>query len=380
MAALVDNFTGSAAELSTHTSDSSHTWSNLSPATFAINLTGSGTVYSVSTAGNFNVYVSSYTPPSADYTVKLTLDPKSDLNNASGVMGRESGASISALNGYLGRYDQTDNEFQLFKCVAGSFTALGTDYAASLSAGDTLELVMQGDQISVKVNGTTRIGPVTDTSITSAGTAALWMSNAVGTTTTGLHFDKVETIEGAPATAYTMTGPTAGPNGAASSNFTLTPNGLTSVTITPADGGAGGTFTPTSLTWTGDAVAKTFTYTAASTGNKTISVTDSGSLTDPANITYNSKATASRTYSITDGSPSTTTYYTITNNDSTLFGARTSTGVIEIGSSGIYKIIGAVVPADLAGEIVWDQGGTLIGSEDLAGSGGGGGGARTIEI
>ena len=87
-----------------------------------------------------------------------------------------------------------------------------------------------------------------------------------------------------PATSYTLTGPTASVTGSASSNFTLTPNGVFTGTITPSDGGGGGTFTPASRTWTASSAAQTFTYTAASNGKHTISAADSGSLTDPASL------------------------------------------------------------------------------------------------
>jgi hypothetical protein len=78
------------------------------------------------------------------------------------------------------------------------------------------------------------------------------------------------------ATTYTLSGPTSGMVNAASTNFTVTPDGTTSGTVTPASTGAG-TFSPTSLTWTGDSVAKTFTYTPTSTAGSphSISITSS---------------------------------------------------------------------------------------------------------
>jgi hypothetical protein len=79
------------------------------------------------------------------------------------------------------------------------------------------------------------------------------------------------------ATAYTLTGPTTGATGVASITFTLTPNGPLggNDSITLSDGGAGGTFSPTSpLSGTsGSSSALTFTYTAASAGAKTLTVT-----------------------------------------------------------------------------------------------------------
>lgn len=97
---------------------------------------------------------------------------------------------------------------------------------------------------------------------------------------------------------YTLTGPTSGSNGVASTAFTVTlPTGFAylRVTVTPADSGTGqaGVFAPTSLILTDDLRTGTFTYTPGSTGVKVISVSnvtdkDGGNLTNPATISYTS--------------------------------------------------------------------------------------------
>lgn len=99
-----------------------------------------------------------------------------------------------------------------------------------------------------------------------------------------------------PATGVTMSGPSSGVTGVASTNFTIgvTPGGSVitgSVVVTPAATG-GGTFTPTTRTLTAGSPTATFTYTPASTGSKTISVTNNGGLTNPSSITYTSVAAA----------------------------------------------------------------------------------------
>jgi hypothetical protein len=104
------------------------------------------------------------------------------------------------------------------------------------------------------------------------------------------------------ATAYTLTGPTSGTTGAASTNFTVTLNGTisSSMVVTPSDSSGGGTFTPTSLTFTsGGGATGTFTYTPGSVGAKTISSTNTGSLTNPASLTYTSTAITATTYTLT---------------------------------------------------------------------------------
>lgn len=95
-----------------------------------------------------------------------------------------------------------------------------------------------------------------------------------------------------PATAVTMSGPTSGTTGAVSSNFTIAANGAITgtVVVTPSDSGAGGAFTPTSVSISSGTPTGTFVYTAASTGVKTISVTNNGSLSNPSNISYTAAA------------------------------------------------------------------------------------------
>lgn len=119
----------------------------------------------------------------------------------------------------------------------------------------------------------------------------------------------------AAATAISMTGPTTGVTGVASTAFSVgvTPLGgaiTGTVVVTPSDAAAGGTFTPTSVSLTTAAPSATFTYTPASTGAKTISVTNNGGLTNPANITYTASAAATAPAQVTGltlGSATTTT-------------------------------------------------------------------------
>jgi len=93
------------------------------------------------------------------------------------------------------------------------------------------------------------------------------------------------------AASYTLSGPSSGNVGTPSTNFTVAlPTGAPvagTLTVTPNDGGAGGTFTPTSVALTTGTPSATFTYTPSSTGTKTISVTNNGGLTDPGALSYN---------------------------------------------------------------------------------------------
>jgi len=92
------------------------------------------------------------------------------------------------------------------------------------------------------------------------------------------------------ATDVTLSGPTSGEFGVASSNFTVGANGpiTGTVGVFPSDGGAGGTFTPTDVEISNGTPTATFTYTPAALGTATISVTNDGGLADPADIDYES--------------------------------------------------------------------------------------------
>lgn len=92
-----------------------------------------------------------------------------------------------------------------------------------------------------------------------------------------------------PSNTYYISGPSRGTSGVASSNFTVSYYGYltNSVTITPNDGGAGGTFTPSSLTFSSGFNANgTFTYTAPGTDVYAISATNSAGWINPTSTGY----------------------------------------------------------------------------------------------
>lgn len=85
----------------------------------------------------------------------------------------------------------------------------------------------------------------------------------------------------AGSTSYTLSGPATGDINQALT-YTVTPVGTLSsgVTVTPADGGKHGTFTPSSVVISGSSPA-TFIYKPYVTGSISIATTNSGSLTNP---------------------------------------------------------------------------------------------------
>jgi len=92
-----------------------------------------------------------------------------------------------------------------------------------------------------------------------------------------------------PTNCY-LTGPARGTEGIASPSFTVSYLGNLSspVTVTPTDGGNGGTFSPASVTLQPGIFnpSATFTYTATGTATYSIGVTNNASLTNPAPVGY----------------------------------------------------------------------------------------------
>lgn len=118
--------------------------------------------------------------------------------------------------------------------------------------------------------------------------------DAAGRTSTPLAKSFTTNAPVVAATAITLSGPSSGQVAGASSNFTVGANGTItgSIVVTPSAGGGGGTFSPTSVTISAGSPTATFTYTPASSGAKTISVTNNGGLANPSSLTYTASATA----------------------------------------------------------------------------------------
>lgn len=135
----------------------------------------------------------------------------------------------------------------------------------------------------------TSTGQITGTPTTAGSYAAtIRATDAAGTPATADSNSIGWVISPAPATATTLTGPSGGQSGQASASFTVGANGAITgtVTVTPSDGGGGGTFTPTSVAISAGTPTASFTYTPGSVGTKTISIADSGGLTDATPLPY----------------------------------------------------------------------------------------------
>ena len=196
----------------------------------------------------------------------------------------------------------------VFRRNGGGFANVGsTGSGQTFTAGNKVNVRAQiiGSTIKTRIwkDGTTEPTTwplsLTDTNVTAPGyTGFYYGADGVSAPVMGvtdMYESDATTTAGpgaAAATAYTLTGPSSGSSGVASSAFTVAANGSLSanVVITPSDGGNGGTFSPTTVTLTSAATSGTFTYTPASTGSKTISTTNNGGLTNPASVTYTGSA------------------------------------------------------------------------------------------
>lgn len=186
--------------------------------------------------------------------------------------------------------------------VNGTLTSLTPTFTIASAAGDVALVLMTCD-------GTNAITPGAGVTVLyDSGASLAWRfliiekagaaSTALQLTTTGVTPSwayvgvSIKSDVAAAATATTLTGPSSGTVSVASSNFTVGANGAITgtVIITPSDAANGGTFSPTTVSINTASPTGTFTYTPASTGVKTISTTNNGSLTNPTAISYTSNA------------------------------------------------------------------------------------------
>lgn len=199
----------------------------------------------------------------------------------------------------------TTTKCLVFKKVGGSYTQILDQFGISFacSAGDVVNVRSKivGTTITVYLGknsgGLTQIATVTDSSVSAAGYAGLYNGKDAVSVTMSLDDFVLDDLAVAAATAVTMTGPSTGATGVASSNFSVgvSPVGGTitgTLVVTPSDGGAGGTFTPATVSLTTGSPTGTFTYTPASVGAKTISATNGGGLSNPSSLTYTATAGA----------------------------------------------------------------------------------------
>ena len=284
------NFSGATAgaDLNTLTGSAGETYARHSSySTGAAVVTAGGRVR-LNSVNVVALYYGSGAPAGSDYTVQATLY-YAGFTGYSAQVGLVLDVATGADSYYRFVYVQSPaTGWIAYKNVAGSITQISSLVSATLTAGQSynLQAQAQGSTITFSVGGATVMTVSKDPAIPSGGRAGmLFFDTVANTDSTGLQFANFSASD-LGSTSYTLTGPSSGITGVASSPFTVTPNANYTGTINPNDGGAGGTFSPTSLTWSGTAQAKTFTYTAATGGSKTIATTSAPALTNPSPLTY----------------------------------------------------------------------------------------------
>lgn len=182
---LSDTFTDTnGTELDAHTGETGATWTKIvgdAAADLAIN---GNRIYLA--GGTEKIYTASGSPASADYEVRANVDFLTTVGSLLiGIVGRCDG---TGANRYQLRLQGFDDLLTLGKVVGASSSDLGS--VAWTQADHEIALVMDGDQISAEVNGSTVIGPVTDTGVTAAGKAGVYgFGDAGGTADFFMLFD-----------------------------------------------------------------------------------------------------------------------------------------------------------------------------------------------
>lgn len=283
-------------------------WANVSPAVAQVTTTspvkGSKSLGQASTVdGNVAMYSgnSSLTDQDVSLVTAVAAVVASNASTAQPVVR----GSSDGQNHYVVVAQVTN--LVIYKRVSGSYTAIATvAHGLTITTGTVLWLRLQATGTTIRarvwIDGNTEptgwTASATDSTYSSGsqGVRFGWVSG--GGTTQQVNADTfaVDDLVTA-ATALTLTGPSSGNTGSPSTNFTVTANGTlsSSVTVTPSDASGGGTFTPTTLTLNSGTLSGTFTYTPASNGAKTISISNSGSLTNPSSLTYTASTPSSAT-------------------------------------------------------------------------------------
>jgi hypothetical protein len=157
---VTDNFSGTLAN-----------WTNVTGATASLAIT-TGQVESTHPSTPANMYYNADTPP-ADQYAQLVLKTPIDSISDEGF-----GPAVRIATGAQTEYmvQSNANETRCYKVVSGGFTQLGSDGAAGANT-DLIKLSANGTSISTDKNGSTIIGPTTDSGIAS-GRYGIWSWNS----------------------------------------------------------------------------------------------------------------------------------------------------------------------------------------------------------
>lgn len=191
---LNDTFTGAnGGLLSAHTPDSGGSWTQQTGYATGVYTVQTNRIFAGPTGGNA-VYQASGSPATPDYEVTATIRIVSAANVDIGVIGRAAAAAQTFYITLVKRVASGPTwTIELYKCVAGSFTTLGsfpTIAAPTVGTDHTLKLSMVGSAIAAYWDGVLTSAAATDTAITAAGKAGIY-SDLLSTTSTGFHIDTI---------------------------------------------------------------------------------------------------------------------------------------------------------------------------------------------
>jgi hypothetical protein len=163
---ITDDFNRANSELSASASAEGWSWVNAATDTLSI----VSNAVQLTLANKATRYYANSSLGGPDMEAQITINNEFlTSTSAAGVAARLTDGSNYY---FLNRSHNTD-DFKLYKRVATVETQLGTAYTADPTPPYTMKIVVNGDQISGYVNGTLRIGPITDTALTTGNFAGI---------------------------------------------------------------------------------------------------------------------------------------------------------------------------------------------------------------
>jgi len=303
--------TGSTVLASAHTSDSGGTWALAAGASPIASVYATGSGIMASGAASTQVVRTSVisSSPNADTTWNLHVDNATAYTTCGPAIGLASDAS----SGYIAIHRQSNSKWEIYRLGASLTTTLLATSAGTYTytnSSDISNVVLSKSGTGATVTVTLKIGGTTVVSyadtdaarVTGNGYAGFWFSTTG--TAGGIWVQDVVAADAATAAAsitVTPPSPASGVVGVASGSWTVGADGTITgtVVVTPSDSGGGGTFSPTTVSISSGSPTGTFTYTPASSGAKSISVTNDGSLSNPGASTYTATGGAATALTLT---------------------------------------------------------------------------------